>query len=230
MIFRASEAWNLIGRARGNRGELSEAAKKYVRSKWLEVEKGFRPPVTAKQLQKGIWQEEGAIRMYGDHIEADLQKCDDTAMIEEFMFSGTCDVIHGDTIIDIKCPWDASSFMEGNLKKEYEWQLRAYMMLYEKPKAQLVYVLMDIPDKLFEDEWRRYCWNNEIIDDADDAAIQERQFLEGMYYYEQNPLYTPSERIKVYDLERDQEKEDLLKEGLLLGMEYYESLSLNIKL
>ena len=70
-IFRASEAYNLIGRARSDKSALSEAVKKYIRGKWLEKEKRFKPPVTAKQLTKGIVQEESAIKfLFGVHRSA----------------------------------------------------------------------------------------------------------------------------------------------------------------
>ena len=229
-IFRASEAYYLIGRARSDKSQLSDAVKKYIRGKWLEKEKRFKPPVTAKQLTKGIVQEENAIKFYGQFIGQDLVKCDDSVEIEDYQFGGTCDIITDDTIMDIKCPWDASGFMEASLTKQYEWQLRAYMMLYDRPKSELVFCLMDIPDDLFEDEWRRFCWNNGIVDDSSLDAQEQRYELQMMYYYTLNQMYSEEERIKVYQVERDQKNEDLLKESLVMAMDYYESLTLNIKL
>ena len=232
-IFRASETYNLIGRARSDKSALSDAVKKYIRSKWLEHNKAFRPPVTAKQLTKGILMELEAIDFYSHHIFADppLEKCEESKEIPELKFSGTCDINHdGQIIMDMKCPWDASGFMESDFNQKYEWQLRGYMMLYEVPKARLVYCLMDIPDDLFEDEWRRFCWNNNIVDDSTLEAQEQRALLESMYYYSNNPLYTDEERIKVYEIDRDPDLEDHLKESLKLALEYYESLTLNIPL
>ena len=89
---------------------------------------------------------------------------------------------------------------------------------------------MDIPDDLFEDEWRRYCWNNGIVDDSNLDAQEQRYELQMMYYYTLNEMYTDEERIKVYNVDRDDDLEDHLKESLKLAMDYYESLTLNIKL
>lgn len=231
MIFRASESHNLVGKGRGTASGLTLAGEKYVRSKWLEHEKLFRIPVVSKQLTKGIVMEEEAIRMYGAFIgNESLAKNEDTVEIEELQFGGTCDTINGDTIIDIKCPYMMSGFMEGDLSKQYEWQLRSYMMLYDKPKAQLVYVLMDMPEDLMQDEWRRYCWNAGILDDATPEAQQEYVRLEQMLNPTLNPAIKFRERFKVYDIERDEKQEELLKYGLKAAMEYYETITLDMQI
>ena len=229
-IFRASESYNLIGRKRGDKTQLSDSGKKYVRAKWLEHEKNFRIPVVSKQLTKGIVQEDVAIRMYGHLIGEGLSKNDDSCEIEDLQISGTCDVINGDTIIDIKCPYLLSGFMEANLSKQYEWQLRAYMMLYDKPKAQLVYVMTDMPDEIMEDEWRRYCWNGGIVDDSTPEAMAEYDRLSKMLNPSINPTVSFKERFRVYDIERSEDLEQELIYGLKIAMEYYEGISLTMQI
>ena len=56
MRFRPSEVAVLIGRGRGTTSGLTKAAEKYIRTKWVEVEKGFKPEVSSKYLTKGIEQ------------------------------------------------------------------------------------------------------------------------------------------------------------------------------
>ena len=60
MRFRPSEVAVLIGRGRGTTSGLTKAAEKYIRTKWVEVEKGFKPEVSSKYLTKGIEQEDAA--------------------------------------------------------------------------------------------------------------------------------------------------------------------------
>ena len=231
MRFRPSEVAVLIGRGRGTTSGLTKAAEKYIRTKWVEVEKGFKPEVSSKYLTKGIEQEDAARHFYADILGLpNLYKALISMQIEELNFKGTCDCINGDIIIDFKCSWDPATFINAELTKDYEWQLRAYMMLYDKPKAELVYALMDIPDHLFLDEWKKYCWQNGILDDSLPEAEDKRAEMEAMYYYENNPRYRPEERIKVYAIERDAEQEETLIESLKMANEYYESLSLNMRI
>ena len=61
MRFRPSEVAVLIGRGRGTTSGLTKAAEKYIRTKWVEVEKGFKPEVSSKYLTKGIEQEGAAM-------------------------------------------------------------------------------------------------------------------------------------------------------------------------
>jgi hypothetical protein len=63
-------------------------------------------------------------------------------------FVGSCDVELTDTIVDVKASWSIKtlhSAITDGINKDYEWQLRGYMHLYNKPKAVLFYGLMDTP-------------------------------------------------------------------------------------
>ena len=63
---------------------------------------------------------------------------------------GTCDVVLSDRIPDIKSSWDQFTFPLFETKlpnSDYYWQLQGYMDLWNKPKAQIVYVLMDAPQR-----------------------------------------------------------------------------------
>ena len=72
--------------------------------------------------------------------------------------------------------------------------------------------------------------SNGILDDSLPEAEDKRAEMEAMYYYENNPRYSPQERIKVYAIERDAEQEKVLVESLKMANEYYESLSLNMRI
>jgi hypothetical protein len=70
--------------------------------------------------------------------------------------TGEADIV-ADKIIDIKSSWSLTTFpclaSEGE-NKTYEWQLRAYMMLWDLDSAQIAYCLVNTPDHLvgFEDK------------------------------------------------------------------------------
>jgi hypothetical protein len=62
---------------------------------------------------------------------------------------GTCDVddVINDTIIDTKCPFTQKTLQDSaqKLNKDYEFQLRGYMMLYDRSNAILFSGLLDTP-------------------------------------------------------------------------------------
>ena len=61
--------------------------------------------------------------------------------------TGTADVV-SDIIYDAKCPWDGVTFLESVTSPHntlYVWQMRAYMWLWDKPKAKVCYILLDTP-------------------------------------------------------------------------------------
>jgi hypothetical protein len=59
--------------------------------------------------------------------------------------------------VDVKCSWDRFTFLDSfsGGGKNYEWQLRGYMQLYEKPKASVIYCLTDKPDHMMKKELER---------------------------------------------------------------------------
>ena len=61
---------------------------------------------------------------------------------------GSCDVELTDAIIDTKCSWNIKTLQSNidGICKDYEWQGRGYLMLYNKPKFILFYGLMDTPE------------------------------------------------------------------------------------
>lgn len=78
--------------------------------------------------------------------------------------TGECDIDDekGDVIIDIKTPLSKKTFklyLEDVDKKIYEWQLRGYMLLWNRNKAKLAYCLVNTPLELIppREPWE---WHN----------------------------------------------------------------------
>lgn len=82
---------------------------------------------------------------------------------------GTCDVVLPDAIMDVKAPWSRETLHKqliAGLDKDYEWQLRGYMHLYDRTKSILFYGLMDTPPEVN--------YTNEVI--YSDMPDNERWF------------------------------------------------------
>jgi hypothetical protein len=71
--------------------------------------------------------------------------------------TGEADIVTPDQIIDIKSSWSLATFPALSSQgedKTYEWQLRAYMWLWDLDYAHVAYCLVNTPDNLvgFEDK------------------------------------------------------------------------------
>lgn len=226
---RASECHYFAARARTKTPALSQGAQTRLLEIWLRENCNYSPEIAGKEIKKGNWNEDLGIQMYSKYYHNGDPIFKNTTRKTIGHLTGEADIILPDLVPDIKNSYTPATFIKADLKKDYEWQLRAYMMLYDKPKAHLVYCLTDLPDHLYEEELRKFCWQNDILDpDAKEyAQIIQRHREE--FIYTGNPLYPEEQRIKVYSIERDQAKEDHLMEGIELALEYYSELSLNYK-
>lgn len=109
-------------------------------------------------LQKGIQCENDSIELYNDFTDEFYVK--NIERITKGNLTGECDILDTDKdlVIDIKTSYNKKSHpLNLSASKLYEWQLRAYMHLYDVNNAELVYCLVDTPKDLrkkFEpDSW-----------------------------------------------------------------------------
>jgi len=108
--------------------------------------RGRRRNVRVPAIKKGILLEQESLALYNRVADKNLTLCGESRRNDWLI--GQCDIIDGDTIIDLKTCWSADTFKA----RRYDWQLRGYMMLYGKPKACTVTVLLDTPEELIGDE------------------------------------------------------------------------------
>ena len=103
--------------------------------------------ITNKYLSKGIECEDDSIELFNNVFFKSLVK--NTERITNDFITGECDLLDGDTVIDIKTSWSLKTFAEQRRKPtSYEWQLRGYMWLYDKDKACTAHCLVDTPKHL----------------------------------------------------------------------------------
>lgn len=131
---------------------LSVGAKTYLKSIAREMIYGFSQEVDVKFMRKGNACEQDSIDLLNRVMFKRYEK--NSQRIETDLFSGECDILRPDYIRDIKTSWSLATFpciQEDAQDKDYEWQGRTYMLIYDRPKFYLDYCMVTTPDEL-----RRY--------------------------------------------------------------------------
>jgi hypothetical protein len=167
--------------------DLTVGAKTYIRGLVKEIVYNYSPEISSKEMEKGIDVEDESIELYNEVFFTNYVK--NTKPNEnEWIVTRECDINAPDKIIDIKSSWSKKTFPslpdEGE-NPDYEAQLRGYMWLYGKDKAELAYCLVNTPEYLIE--WE----TNKSIHEVDEIA--------------------PELRVTVIEFERDEQYEELIK-------------------
>ena len=148
ILFRASALSAIMTDGKG-KDELSVGAKTYVTKLAKEMVYGYDERISSKYMDKGIRVENASIDLYNAVMLASYAK--NTERRTNDWLTGEADIVATHKIIDIKSSWSLTTFpvlAEQGEDKGYEWQLRAYMMLWEKPYAEIAYCLVSTPDDL----------------------------------------------------------------------------------
>lgn len=146
--FRASSLAEIMTDPKGDE-TLSVGGKTCVEKLAKQMVYGYEEIVTSKYMEKGILVEDQSIELYNavfftNHTKNTERKTND-------WITGEADIVKPSKIIDIKSAWSISTFpatIAAGKDKGYEWQLRAYMWLWDVDHAEIAYCLVDTPDEL----------------------------------------------------------------------------------
>jgi hypothetical protein len=195
MKWHPSSIGKLMTNGRG-KNEMGQTAKTYIKQVAKENFYGYRSQINSKYIEKGLMQEQDSIDLVNT-VRFEGYVKNTVRMVDELM-TGEADIITNDSIIDIKTSWSLDTFpvmAEDGYDAIYEWQLRAYMRLYDRPKAELIYCMVTTSNELLNE------WENLDIHRVDHIA--------------------PEKRITVLSFDRDEAKEQEMIERLELCTEYY---------
>jgi len=148
ILFRASALSAIMTDGKG-KDELSVGAKTYVTKLAKEMVYGYDERISNKYMDKGIRVEDESINLYNAVKLTSYAK--NTERRVNAWITGEADIVATHKIIDIKSSWCLTTFpvtADQGEDKGYEWQLRAYMMLWDKPYAEIAYCLVSTPDDL----------------------------------------------------------------------------------
>jgi hypothetical protein len=196
MKWRASQIGKLMTTSRSKTDILSQTAKSYINQIAKQDFYGYESPIINRYLDKGTNQELESIQLLNAVRFEDFQK-NAVRKTNDFM-TGECDIVTVSSIIDIKTSWSLDTFPElpeDIDSKEYEWQGRAYMYLYDKPEFELVYCMVSTWD--------------EFLTQYDDKTLHKVDHID------------PAKRITSMLFERDLELEQQMIERCQLATEYY---------
>lgn len=157
--FRASSLAEIMTDPKGKDELLSVGAKTVVEKMAKEIIYGYEEVITSKYMDKGIRVEDDSIALFNEVFFTNHQK--NTERKTNDWITGEADIFTPSKIIDIKSCWSILTFpatAAAGKDKGYEWQLRAYMWLYDAPDADIAYCMVNTPPDLigYENELMHY--------------------------------------------------------------------------
>ena len=180
-----------------SKGEnLSQGAKTYIRQVAKQDFFGYRVELDNKYINKGKDQEQDSIDLLNSVRFTNYHK--NVIRLQDEYLTGECDILAEDRVIDVKTSWNLETWpaTPGEAHdNEYEWQGRAYLMLYEREIFELVFCMVTTKDEFLSQ------WEQIDLHRVDHIA--------------------PEKRITSVIYERDLEKEELIREKLIFANEYY---------
>jgi hypothetical protein len=205
LVWSCSKVGNIMAKPKYKSELISESAKSFIESIVnynfydiikTSIESTREVKNIINQTKKGIDLEKKSIKLVNDIFGTKYKK--NTKYSKNDFVKGVADIVTKDLIIEIKTSWSFDSFPkipEKAYNAIYEWQVRAYMMLYDKPNAKIFYCLIDTPDYLLKE--------------SDDLQIHKVEHI--------NPLL----RITELNYKRDLEIEEQIKQKINYANEYY---------
>ena len=128
-------------------GVLSKGAKTYLTGLAKEVVYGYREEISSKAMEKGTRCEQDSIDLYNQVFFSSLTK--NAERRSNDCITGEPDLIGKDFGVDIKTAWSLCTFPAlPDDMPDYEWQARGYMCLFDLPRWDIAYCMIDTPDDL----------------------------------------------------------------------------------
>lgn len=196
MKWHPSSLGKLMTTPKSKSENLSQGAKTYIRQVAKQDFFQYRVELDNKYINKGKDQEQDSIDLL-NAVRFTNYKKNDVRIEDEYM-TGECDILTDDRVIDVKTSWNLETWpaTPGEAHdNEYEWQGRAYLMLYEREIFELVFCMVTTKDEFLNQ------WEQIDLHRVDHIA--------------------PEKRITSVIYERDLEKEQLIREKLIFANEYY---------
>jgi hypothetical protein len=235
LLFRCHSLGDIMG-VKG----LGKTGMKRAMYTYMEAKTGRTKQFSSKYTDKGITNESEAIDIISEHLDVRLVK-NELRLSNEYI-TGECDTLSDDTVYDLKNSWDVYTFADAcmELNSDHEWQLRGYMDLYGKNHAKLCYVLTNAPDALVFKELERESYKHP---DYETPEWIEVDIIKSMIFTKDEFMKFVNnrglggdeitdrmietfieipiqDRIKIYDIERDQDAIDLIYKRVEMARNY----------
>ena len=208
LVVRCSSLHKMMTNSRSKKDELSATTKTWLKEMVKEDVFGYSKQLDTPAINKGINFEDDSIALLNEATFNSYKK--NTERITNEWLTGEADIVDAELIRDIKSSWSLETFpafqedADAAVKKSgYDWQLRGYMMLYNKPKATIDYCMISTPESLLKD------WDDRTIHKVDHIA--------------------PTRRISTVTIERDEDIEAKMLERYEVANRYYQQYLTELK-
>ena len=187
----------------------AQTPRTYIEEWFISQLTGKEKTISSKYLRRGLDSEDSAIQRIGEGLSKNLLH------FENEYFTGTPDIITEDTVIDVKCSWDAFTFPYFMKEPpiDYVAQLQIYMELTGKRKAILSYCL----ENGTLEQINKLAWEKANEDGADEPTIEHWDEAESDLNYDHLPNNL---RIKTFEIEYNETMIESLKESVLFARDY----------
>lgn len=147
--FRASAISKIMTEAKTKDEPLSVGAKTELEKIAKEFVYGYTTEISSKYTDKGLQVEPQSLELYNSVFFTDYTK--NTERKSNDWVTGECDIFTGDKIIDLKSSWSLETFpatAAAGRDKDYEWQGRTYMWLWDVDQFEIAYCMVSTPQEL----------------------------------------------------------------------------------
>lgn len=147
--FRASAIGKIMTEPKAKDEILSVGAKTELRAIAKEMVYGYDREFSSKYTEKGLRVEDDSIELFNTVHFGQYQK--NTERRTNDWVTGECDIVGAEKIVDIKSSWSLETFpttADEAHDKDYEYQGRVYMWLWDKPSFEVAFCLVNTPDDL----------------------------------------------------------------------------------
>ena len=203
--------------------QLSIGAKTRVKEQFLFDKFGIKKDFWSKETDKGNEQENESINLFAKTSGIfGIKKNEKT--YENDYFIGTPDIITDDAIIDIKTSFSGLTFpwFENELPENaYFYQVQAYLYLTGRQNGFVAYCLTNSDDLAIQDEIRRECWRQKLIDPTDEQLDEIETKIYSQMTFDQ---IDDRLRVKVYEIKRNDVVIEKMIEQIKLCRVYYAEL------
>jgi hypothetical protein len=189
-------------------GNLSATAKTHLIEVYISQKYGRKKDIETRQMSKGKLAEDDSLLLLSEHLGEYLEK--NEGMISNNYIVGTPDAFIGlsleeaEIIYDVKSSYDIFTFLaniEGNLNKDYYYQLQAYMWLTGAKEGFVSYCLVDLPTEQLEVEKSYVMRKTGAISEESQDFKDAWKKKESLFLY--NDI-DESERILLFKVEKDE--------------------------
>ena len=181
-MIRCSSISKIMTNPRTKGEEWSETAKAAMLEAARESLFGVRRTLDdIKYIQKGKACEDEGIALYNNVFLYDLKKVDSSERRNNGIITGEPDLIATGSRkgVDIKVAWSLLTFPlteEQAGKKDYEFQARGYMCLFDLPEWEIAYCALDTPEDILKP------WDDRSIHIIDSAIPLHHRITVARYY------------------------------------------------